>query len=83
MKLEELLKSVSPLPWKFGYGIRWPKMEDAQYTIHAVNVLPEVVSRMKTTLRDAESSDISPGRMAVIRSELEAAIKLAQEVKDA
>jgi hypothetical protein len=75
MKLSILLSKITPLPWAAGMSAKSPEQRvlNQAYTIHASNVLPELITSAKKV---ALLSD----RDCVEWHELKAALARAEEV---
>lgn len=83
MKLELLLKTIAPLPWKFIPEARIHTGPEADYALHAANVLPELVEAAKVmddAVQNSENDDFECANHEVIKK-MRAALVRAEEVK--
>ena len=80
MKLNELLKKITPLPWKHrGILMCDPEMNTANsiYRNHAANVLPDLVEAARLLSRNCDTEDVN----GAILQKFEDALVRAEEVK--
>ena len=96
MKLSELLQKTTPLPWKLdGNNVMdggpnsiaitaegWSDDQpNAQYLVHAANVLPQLVSAVKEYTKEREYQNVEACKKDRLEKQLLAALARAENIE--